>query len=212
MEIRCFHINYPFCGIGFIVATFFVRMNATTQLTIAQKLKQTDWFGAFLFIGSFTSFLVGLSFGGVQQPWTSGFTLAPMIVGLVGIAVFLAGQVYTKPHSLLPMSIFYNWSAISAFYCAMINGLVVSTFGLLCRIFTNMSPALHCSLLHSLLLYVSPWSITNPRRYRPVSCRLFPCTWFYRCRSLDRKTGTLSMGHLARLGRHNNFLWSLHHL
>jgi predicted membrane channel-forming protein YqfA (hemolysin III family) len=123
---RCFHINYPFCGIGFIVAFFFVRMNATSQLTFAQKLKQTDWIGAFLFIGSFTSFLVGLSFGGVQHPWASAATLAPMIAGLVGIAFFLRWQVYKKPHSLLPMSIFYNWSAISAFYCALINGLVVS--------------------------------------------------------------------------------------
>ncbi|KAJ4339299.1 hypothetical protein N0V95_007822 [Ascochyta clinopodiicola] len=123
----CFHINYPFCGIGFIVAAYFVRMNATTQLTFAQKLKQTDWIGALLFIGSFTSFLVGLSFGGVQHPWRSVTTLAPMIVGLVGIAVFLGWQVYKKPHSLLPMSIFYNWSAVSAFYCAMINGLVLFT-------------------------------------------------------------------------------------
>ncbi|KAG9203476.1 hypothetical protein G6514_002843 [Epicoccum nigrum] len=123
----CFHINYPFCGIGFVVAACFVRMNATTQLTISQKLKQTDWIGAIIFIGSFTSFLIGLSFGGVQHPWTSAATLAPLIVGVAGIAAFLGWQVYKKPHSLLPMSIFYNWSAISAFYCAMINGLVLFT-------------------------------------------------------------------------------------
>lgn len=123
---RCFHINYPFCGIGFIVAACFVRMNATTELTFAQKLKQTDWIGALLFIGSFTSFLIGLSFGGVQHPWTSAATLVPLIVGAAGIGVFLGWQVYRKPHSLLPMSIFYNWSAIAAFYNAMINGLVVS--------------------------------------------------------------------------------------
>ncbi|KAF3052918.1 hypothetical protein E8E11_011635 [Didymella keratinophila] len=123
----CFHINYPFCGIGFIVAACFVRMNATTALTFAQKLKQTDWIGAFLFIGSFTSFLIGLSFGGVQHPWTSAATLAPLIVGAAGIGVFLGWQMYRKPHSLLPMSIFYNWSAIAAFYNAMINGLVLFT-------------------------------------------------------------------------------------
>jgi hypothetical protein len=125
-RIRCFHINYPFCGIGFLVAACFVRMNATTEVTFAQKLKQTDWVGAFLFIGSFTSFLVGLSFGGVQHPWTSAATLAPLVVGVAGIGAFLGWQVYRKPHSLLPMSIFYNWSAIAAFYNAMINGLVVS--------------------------------------------------------------------------------------
>lgn len=101
-------------------------MNATTKLTFAQKLRQTDWIGALLFIGSFTSFLVGLSFGGVQHPWTSAATLAPLIVGVFGIAAFFGWQTYRKPHSLLPMSVFYNWSAIAAFYNAMVNGLVVS--------------------------------------------------------------------------------------
>lgn len=124
--IRCFHINYPFCAIGFVVAAFFVRLNATTELTLSQKLKQTDWIGALLFVGSFTSFLVGLSFGGIQHPWTSAATLAPMIVGLAGIAVFMGWQVYKGQHTLLPMSIFCNWSAISAFYCALVNGLAVS--------------------------------------------------------------------------------------
>ena len=142
-QFRCFHINYPFCGIGFIAAAFFVRMDATTQLTITQKLEQTDWIGAFLFIGSFTSFLVGLSFGGIQYHWTSAATLAPMIVGLTGIVSFLGWQVYKKPHSLLPMSIFYNWSAISAFYCAMVNGLVVSEVKLSClHALTHSSSAL----------------------------------------------------------------------
>lgn len=108
------------------MAACFVRMNATTEITLAQKLKQTDWIGAFLFVGSFTSFLVGLSFGGVQHPWTSVATLVPLIAGVAGIATFLGWQGYRKPHSLLPMSIFYNWSAIAAFYNAMINGLVVS--------------------------------------------------------------------------------------
>jgi EmrB/QacA subfamily drug resistance transporter len=123
----CFHINYPFCGIGFIVATFFVRMNASTPLTFAQKLRQTDWIGAFLFIASFTSFLIGLSFGGVQHPWTSAATLVPLVCGLTGIALFLGWVVYNKPHGLLPVSIFYNWSAISAFYSALVNGLVLFT-------------------------------------------------------------------------------------
>lgn len=139
-------------------------MNATAQLTITQKLKQTDWIGAVLFIGSFTSFLVGLSFGGVQHPWASATTLGPMIAGLVGIAAFLGWQVFKKPHSLLPMSIFYNWSAISAFYCAMINGLVVSNRNVRTSSYSQRL-ALHNPLLHSLLLHVGPWPVTNTCRY-----------------------------------------------
>jgi MFS family permease len=121
----CFHINYPFCGIGFVVAIFFVRLNAVSKLTFTQKLKQTDWLGAFLFVGSMTSFLVGLSWGGIQHPWNSVATLGPIIAGVVGVALFVGWQYYMRPHSLLPMSIFYNWSAAAAFYSALSNGLIV---------------------------------------------------------------------------------------
>lgn len=69
--------------------------------------------------------LVGLSWGGIQHPWSSAATLAPIIAGLVALAGFGIWQRIAK-HSLLPMSIFNNWSAMAAFFCAMINGLLVS--------------------------------------------------------------------------------------
>jgi MFS family permease len=122
----CFHILYPFCGIGFLVAIFIVRLEAVVQLTVAQKLKRVDWMGAVLFIGSMTSFLVGISWGGVQHPWKSAATLTPIIVGLLGVAAFFAWQMYRKQHTLLPMPIFHSWSAIAAFYGALVNGLLVS--------------------------------------------------------------------------------------
>jgi MFS family permease len=122
----CFHINYPFCGIGLIVAVVFVRLNRAAELTLAQKLKRTDWIGAAIFVGGMTSFLVGLSWGGIQHPWKSTATLAPIIAGLLALVVFAWWQCFARPHSLLPISIFRNWSAIAAFYCALANGLVVS--------------------------------------------------------------------------------------
>ncbi|KAH7070919.1 major facilitator superfamily domain-containing protein [Paraphoma chrysanthemicola] len=123
----CFHINYPFCAIALIIATAFVRLNAVEQLTLAQKLKRTDWIGAALFVGGMTSLLVGISWGGIQFPWKSAATLAPIVVGLCGVVVFVWWQHFAKPRSLLPMSVFYSWSAIAAFYCALVNGLILFT-------------------------------------------------------------------------------------
>jgi hypothetical protein len=104
----------------------FVRMNRVAELTLSQKLKQTDWIGAAIFVGGTTSFLVGLSWGGIQHPWRSAATLAPIIVGISALVVFAWWQRFARPHSLLPLSIFYNWSVIAAFYCALVNGLMVS--------------------------------------------------------------------------------------
>jgi MFS family permease len=122
----CFIVNFPFCLVGFVVAIVFVRLNRVVDLTLAQKLKQTDWIGVVVFIGGMTSFLVGLSWGGIQHPWNSAATLTPIIAGLLALVAFLFWQRFAQPHSLLPMSIFYNWSAIAAFYCALVNGLIVS--------------------------------------------------------------------------------------
>ncbi|KAF2124990.1 MFS general substrate transporter [Dothidotthia symphoricarpi CBS 119687] len=121
----CFIINFPFCGIGFVVAIFFVRLNAVSQLSFAQKIERTDWVGATLFVGSMTSFLVGLSWGGIQHPWKSAATLAPIIVGLVGLVLFGGWQTVRKEHGLLPVRLFNSWSSVAAFYSALMNGFLV---------------------------------------------------------------------------------------
>ena len=122
-----FHINYPFCAIGFVVAIFFVQLDAVAKLTLQEKLKRVDWLGAVLFVGSMTSLLIGISWGGIQHPWDSSATLAPIIVGLVGTVVFVFWEFYRKDHTLLPLAVFGSWSAIAAFYNSLVNGLLVSS-------------------------------------------------------------------------------------
>lgn len=118
--MQVFIINFPFCVLGFILAFLFVRLNTMAKMTLAQKLKSTDWIGAALFVGGMTSFLI-------QYKWVSVQTLAPIMIGLIGVVVFVGWQIWMKPKSLLPMSIFYCPSALAAFYCALMSGLVVSS-------------------------------------------------------------------------------------
>jgi MFS family permease len=122
----CFHINYPFCGIGFVVTILIVRLKAVGELTVVQKLKRVDWVGIFLFVGGMTGFLIGLSWGGIQYAWRSAETLAPILLGVFGLTGFFGWQLYRKEHTLLPLAIFTNWSAMAAFYSALINGVMVS--------------------------------------------------------------------------------------
>ena len=53
--------------------------------SVKERLLQVDWLGGFIFIESFTSFLMGLTWGGVQFPWSSFRTLFPLIIGILGI-------------------------------------------------------------------------------------------------------------------------------
>ena len=123
----CFHINFPFCGTGLAAAYLFVRPGDAAGLPFSGASTQMDWIGGFLFVSAVTSFLVGISCGGgAQHAWLSPATLAPTILGVVGTAIFAGWQAYASPHSLLPTSLFASRSSIAAFYCALINGLVVS--------------------------------------------------------------------------------------
>jgi MFS family permease len=119
----CFYINFPFCFLGLVAAELFV---CDTEFSSQVQSRKMDWFGALLLVGGLTSFLVGISWGGTQYPWTSAATLAPSIVGMLGCTAFIAWQIYVKPNSLLPTSLFYNASAIAVFYCALVNGFIVS--------------------------------------------------------------------------------------
>ncbi|KAF2818241.1 MFS general substrate transporter [Ophiobolus disseminans] len=119
----CFHINFPFCIVGLVATEFFIR---DSDFAFEARPRRMDWLGALLFVGGLTSFLVGISWGGTQYPWTSAATLAPTIIGALGCVAFVVWQVHIKPDSLLPMSLFGNASAIAAFYCALVNGFLYS--------------------------------------------------------------------------------------
>jgi hypothetical protein len=45
--------------------------------------------GNILVITSTTSTILGLTWGGVTYPWSSVYVLAPLLVGLAGLCVFL---------------------------------------------------------------------------------------------------------------------------
>ncbi|KAF2472333.1 MFS general substrate transporter [Lindgomyces ingoldianus] len=69
-----FITNFPLCALRYILATLFIRLNAVSLITLAQKLKSMDWISAVLFLGM--------------------RTLTPVIVGLAGVVVFIFLALY----------------------------------------------------------------------------------------------------------------------
>lgn len=84
-----------------------------------------DWIGGFLFISSLTSFLMGISWAGVQFPWSSFRTITPIVAGAVGVLLSLIWERYGTKQPFLRKSIFYSSSAIAAYVCAFCQGLVL---------------------------------------------------------------------------------------
>lgn len=57
--------------------------------------------GNFLVIGSTTSLVLALTWGGVEAPWNSPRVLVPLVLGILGIGGFLLYEVKVSSHPLV---------------------------------------------------------------------------------------------------------------
>lgn len=125
-----FYINFPFCGFGLVVVPLVVRLRIKKS-SFASKIARVDWIGGFLFIGSLTSFLIAISWGGAQYTWSSFRTLVPLIIGAIGIIASLVYERFAK-EPFLRHTLFRSPSAIIAYVSAAFQGLLV------CEILSNI--------------------------------------------------------------------------
>jgi hypothetical protein len=119
-----FYVNLPFIGIGLPMVWFFLRLKFRTS-SFLDKLRRVDWIGTVLFIGSMTSFLIPVTWGGVMYDWTSWRTLTPLLIGIVGLAGFVLFEIYLAPEPLIRLSIFQTTTAKVAYFDTVIHGLVL---------------------------------------------------------------------------------------
>ncbi len=81
--------------------------------------------GGFFFIGGMTSFLIGISWGGVQFEWRSAQAIAPIIVGIAGVMIAVVWEFYGAREPVLRRSLFSSPSALAAYACALSQGFIV---------------------------------------------------------------------------------------
>ncbi|KAL3435969.1 major facilitator superfamily domain-containing protein [Aspergillus tetrazonus] len=118
-----FYINLPFIGISAFLILFFFRLERPSG-SLKAKLRRIDYIGTTLFISSLSSFLIPLTWGGIMYPWTSWHTLAPLCLGVAGLAVFTVYSIKaTDP--MIPRSVFGNRSAVIAFITSALQGLIL---------------------------------------------------------------------------------------
>lgn len=120
-----FYINFPFCAIGLSMVPFVVRLTAK-RAALKERLTKTDWIGAFLFISSTCSFLIGVTWGGAQYPWNNWRTVVPIILGTAGIVATLCWERYGASQPFIRLWLFRDYAAMAAYMCAVFQGLIVS--------------------------------------------------------------------------------------
>ncbi|KAF1813715.1 MFS general substrate transporter [Eremomyces bilateralis CBS 781.70] len=119
-----FWINLPLLAFAAVLVFFFLQLNFKTT-TFFDKLSRIDWIGTVIFIASTTGFLIPLSWGGTQYPWTSWRTLVPLIVSLAGLVGFVVYEEKVAKEPLIRMSIFKNRTSAVSFLGTFLHGVAL---------------------------------------------------------------------------------------
>ena len=119
-----FWINLPFVGLALVLVPLTLVL-AFKVSSLADKLRRVDWIGSVLFIGSTTSFLIPITWGGVSYPWDSWRVLAPLIIGIVGLAVFTVFEEYVATEPLIRLDVFKNRTAAASYFETTLHGMIL---------------------------------------------------------------------------------------
>ncbi|PMD31069.1 MFS general substrate transporter [Hyaloscypha variabilis F] len=126
----CFYINFPFCVFAFVMTSLVVKLNIDRPaLSLKAKALSIDWIGAFLFIASACSFLIGIMWGGSQYAWSTMKTILPIVLGTVGLISCLFWEAYGATQPFFRLSLFRSRTSNAAYFCVFLQGLL--TFCLL---------------------------------------------------------------------------------
>jgi hypothetical protein len=97
----------------------------TKKTSLMSKLARVDWVGSIFFTAGMTSFLVGISWAGIQFEWKSPQVIAPMTVGVFGVVATVVWEACYAKEPILRPSLFYSTSAVLTYACSLFQGLIV---------------------------------------------------------------------------------------
>ncbi|OAX84774.1 hypothetical protein ACJ72_00854 [Emergomyces africanus] len=120
-----FWINVPLCAVSVIGLAVSLRFKST-KTTLRAKIARVDFLGIFVFLGSTTSFLLGLTTGGTLYPWGSARVLVPLIVGVAGWALFIYIELKYAREPMIPLRVFRDRTAAAGGYSSVFfHGLIL---------------------------------------------------------------------------------------
>lgn len=120
-----FYLNLPVAGFVLALHIAFLQVKSSRKRSILESLKRIDFIGNALFIAASVSVLIALGWAGSSYPWSSSHVIAPLIVGFVGLAVFLVyegSRFAVEP--TVPLRLFGNRTSLVAFILTFLVGLV----------------------------------------------------------------------------------------
>ncbi|KAI1328160.1 putative multidrug resistance protein fnx1 [Xylariaceae sp. FL0255] len=119
-----FYLNLPLSGVTLamvIVSLGALPKGSTISLS---SIKRVDFAGNALLVTSITSILLALTWGGDEFPWSSFRTIVPLVLGLLGLPLFLLFETRV-PEPTTPLRLYSNRTSFVGLWSAFIHNMLV---------------------------------------------------------------------------------------
>lgn len=121
-----FWINLPIGAISLVLLIIFLNIRVPL-LTGKEKWQKLDLIGNAVLFGSVTAILIAVTEGGIKYRWSAWQIWVPLVVGLLGIMLFLViewvpNRIAPKP--VFPLDLFRNRTASVAYVQTFVHGVI----------------------------------------------------------------------------------------
>lgn len=120
-----FYINFPFCALALAAVPWVVKLESKRSGSLAANLLCVDWIGGVIFVAGSTSFLIGITWGGINYPWSSYQAWLPILLGGIVVALAVVYEALVPAEPFLRLSVYYNRSSTIVFVLTLFQGLMV---------------------------------------------------------------------------------------
>jgi len=103
-------------GLGLLI-TYFPHAHVRAEgLSTSAVIQRMDFVGGGLSIAGLVLFLIALQAGGYTHPWTSGYVLGTLLVGIALIAAWVLWEAKFAKHPMIPRELFRGQKVVALAY------------------------------------------------------------------------------------------------
>lgn len=114
----------PFTAAAGVATTLYLNQSPIPS-SFKSKMARFDWIGAICFTAATTSFLIGISWGGIQYSWGDWKTWFLIIEGIQGVVGTLVYEFFFVKAPMVPPGIFKNRTMNIGYILGIIHGAVL---------------------------------------------------------------------------------------
>ncbi|KAJ9602169.1 hypothetical protein H2200_013289 [Cladophialophora chaetospira] len=127
-----FFVNPFLVAAPLIILTIFFH-SKPRKGDIRTHLKTVDWSGMLLVSLSCASVLYGFLAGGAIYPWGSAHVLVPIVLGTIGVVLFILHQAffvqrYTSAETLIPLRLFKHRTSATGYAVTVLHSILLAAF------------------------------------------------------------------------------------